>query len=135
MQPANESGRCRFRQVAGGMVPVDLALQPDMRPRLDLEVAALLGRIELVGERPLDLARRRVMALDQVRVVAVHHPHELGQAFRRARMQAGTQAVRRTGQRRHEIDDLRAAGIEQAGLNPSRGFFRWCQLPILKCLR
>src|SRR5208337_1514797 len=58
MQPADEGGGGRFRQIVEGMQSVHLALQADMRPRLYLEIAAFLGRIELVLKRPLDLARR-----------------------------------------------------------------------------
>ena len=99
--------------------------------RLDLKVVACFGRIELVMQGTLDLARCRVMSLDQVRIVAVHHPDQFGQACGRTRMQARAKAVSRARQRRHEIDDLRAAGIQQARLNPSRGLFAWCQMPIL----
>jgi hypothetical protein len=56
VQPADEGGRSRFRQLPGGTETVDFTLQADMRPRLDLEIAPLLCSIELIGERPFDFA-------------------------------------------------------------------------------
>lgn len=40
-----------------------------------------------VGQGTLNVAWGRVVALDQVGMVAVHHPHEVGQCRRRAWMQ------------------------------------------------
>jgi hypothetical protein len=45
-------------------------------------------------------------------------------------MQAGAEAMRRAGQRGHEIDDLGTARIQQAWFDPSRGFVRHRRLPI-----
>lgn len=80
MQPANEIQRGGFREFAGRVPPVDFALDPDVRPRFQLQVAPILDRVELVGECVFDLARRGVVAFDAVGVVAVHDPHQVGQA-------------------------------------------------------
>jgi len=51
------------------MAAVEVALHADMRSRLDLQAAALFDGVELIGERTLDLARRRVVPLDQVGIM------------------------------------------------------------------
>ena len=58
---------------------VDPVLDGDMRLGFELEVA-LFGVLAVVAlERALDIDRVRVVALDQVAVVAVHRPHEIGE--------------------------------------------------------
>jgi len=86
MQPENEVQRRRFGELVGGVQPINLALQSYMGARLNLEIAPVLGLVELTTDSPLDLARRRVVTLDQIRVLAIHHAHEVGQVRRRARM-------------------------------------------------
>ena len=44
-----------------------------MGTSLDLQIAALLGRVELARHRALNFAQGCVVALDQVGVIAVHH--------------------------------------------------------------
>jgi hypothetical protein len=117
VQPPDEGGRGWFRQLAGGMLPVDRALQTDMRPGFDLEVATLFRRRQVAGERALDLARRRVVALDQVRIVAVHHPHQIGEAGGRAWVQTPAERLCRTRQRGDQIEDFGARFVEEAGFN------------------
>ena len=50
----DEFNRGGFGQHAGGMLPVDLTLHPDMRARLKLEIAPLAGCLELILECPDD---------------------------------------------------------------------------------
>ena len=100
------------------MLPVDLTLHPDMRARLKLEIAPLAGCIELILQRPDDLARCRVVALDQVRIVAVHDPHEVRQAFRRTGMQARSERAGGGGERGDQIDDLGGRLVQEARLDP-----------------
>lgn len=88
------------------MPSIDLALHTDMRARLQLKIAALAGVIELVFQRPDNLARRRVVPLDQVRIVAVHDPHEIRQPLRRSGMQVRPERARGGGERGDQIDDL-----------------------------
>ncbi len=124
MQPADEDGRRRFGQAAGGVAPVDLALKPDVRPRLHLKVATLAGCVDLIGQRALNLARRRVMPFDQVGIVAVHDPHGFGQAGGGTRVQPRPERTGCGRQRRHQVDDLRAGFVQQARFDPCWGFFR-----------
>jgi hypothetical protein len=65
VKPADERGRSWFRQIARSMSLIDLTLQADMRPCLQLQVAAFLSGFELSLQRRLDLTRRGVVALDQ----------------------------------------------------------------------
>ena len=124
MEPADEDGRSRLRQIADGMAPVDLALQPDMRPRLQLKIAPFLGRFEMPLQRRLNLARRRVVTLDQVRVVAIHDPDGIGEAGGRAGMQARAEIGGGGREAGHEVEQFRPRLVEQTGFNSRSGFFR-----------
>jgi hypothetical protein len=48
-----------------------------MRARLVLQVSSMRVCRVVGDESTIDVARMRVVALDQVRVVAVHRPHEV----------------------------------------------------------
>ena len=63
-------------------------------PGPPVQVAPLLSGFELAVQRRLDFARRRVVAFDEVRVVAVHDPHGLGEAGGRAGMQSRAETGR-----------------------------------------
>jgi hypothetical protein len=93
-----------------------------MGARFQLQIAPLFGGVELVGQCALDVARRGVVTFDQVRVVAVHHPHETSEPCGGTRMQTGAEGVGGPGQRCNEIDDLRALFVEEARLNSGWGF-------------
>ena len=58
---------------------IDPSLDGDMRFRFELEVAFFRVLAVVVLERALDIDRVSVMPLDQVAVVAVHRPHEIGE--------------------------------------------------------
>ena len=132
MQPADECYRGRLGQVAGRVAPVDLALHPDMRACLELKVAALAGGIELIRQRALDLARRRVVALDQVRIVAVHHPHGSASAAAERGCRRAPRALRRSRQRGDQIDDLGGGFVQAGRARSATGFQEDTSLPILK---
>ena len=76
-------------QSPGGVVGVDGLLQLDMGPGLNLEIPARLIGIEVVGESPFNIQGPRVVPFDEVRVVAIHDPHEFCQAGGGSRVQAG----------------------------------------------
>jgi hypothetical protein len=57
-----------------------------MRSGLDLQVPPLFVVVEFSCQRPLNIFGARVMALDQVAVVGVHHAHDVGKIRGRPRM-------------------------------------------------
>jgi hypothetical protein len=58
-----------------------------MRSGLDLQVPPLFVVVEFFScQRPLNIFGARVMALDQVAVVGVHHAHDVGKIRGRPRM-------------------------------------------------
>ena len=57
-----------------------------MRSGLDLQVSPLFVVVEFSCQRPLNIFGARVMALDQVAVVGVHHAHDVGKIRGRPRM-------------------------------------------------
>jgi hypothetical protein len=118
MQPADEIDRGRVGQRAGRVLAIDVALHADVRARLQLKIPALRGAVEPPLQGRLDLARRRVVTLDQVRVVAVHDPHGLRQAGSRACMHPCPEACRRPREAREEVDNLCSRLVQQAGLDP-----------------
>ena len=73
---------------------VDPALDGDMGVGLKLEVALLRVAAIVVFEGALDIDRVRIVALDQVRVVAVHRPHEGCERGEEARGKAAAEASR-----------------------------------------
>ena len=101
---------------------VDLALNADMRASFNLEVPPILASVELVLKRAFNLAGRRVMALDQVGVIAVHNAHGLGEAGRRARVQTCAKRATPCREVGNEIKNLRACFLEKARFDP-RGCF------------
>ena len=76
VEPAHELARRRFRQDARAGEAIDFRLDANVRRGLVLEIAARLVRIEIAVERTFDVARTRVVALDEVAIVRVHDPHE-----------------------------------------------------------
>jgi hypothetical protein len=58
---------------------VNLALYPDVSTCFQLQIASLFGGIELIGKRAFDIAWRSVVTLNQIGVVAVHHPNEISE--------------------------------------------------------
>ena len=104
------------------MEAVNLPLHTDMGHGLDLEVAAPFVRVQIGGQRPLDLPGPRVVALNEIRVVAVHDPHEIGQAGGGARMQPGAQPFCHGDELGGQVGQLLAALINEAGFDPGRCF-------------
>jgi hypothetical protein len=80
VQRADEACLCRFAQLTREVALVDGLLHADVRAGFELQVASLRLRFELIGQRALDIARARVVALDQVAVVAVHHADQVREA-------------------------------------------------------
>ena len=76
-----------------------------MGTSLDLQIAALLGRVELARHRALNFAQGCVVALDQVGLIAVHHAHGVGQRGSGARMQPCSHPAAGGRQGCHEIYD------------------------------
>src|SRR3546814_2737679 len=75
----------------------------------------------LVGQGALDVGRARVVPFDQVRVVAVHRPHEVGQILRGVRMQTASEAVRFALDLDGEVGQHgRYAAFEEAGFDARR---------------
>lgn len=88
-----------------------------MRTRLDLEIAACFFPVEIIRQSAFDVARLGVVALDQVRVITVHHPHGVGEIGRGLGMQPMAEPFRRSGQAGNAIGDLDRNGVKQAGLD------------------
>ena len=77
--PVDFRDRCGCRRRALEPAGVDPLLDGEMGLGLKLEVA-LLGVFAVVTlERALDVDRVGVVTFDQVALVAVHRPHEVGQ--------------------------------------------------------
>jgi hypothetical protein len=58
-------------------------LNTDVRGRFELQVTTRLVVIEVAGKCPFDVPRSRVVALDQIAVVAVHDPNDVCQVCSR----------------------------------------------------
>jgi hypothetical protein len=69
----------------------------------ELEVASRVIRVEIICECTLDVARARVVSLDEVAVVAIHQANEIRQARRACRVQASTE---RRGRSNEVGDDV-----------------------------
>ncbi len=59
--------------------------------------------------------RLGVVALDQVRVVTVHHPHEIGEIGRGAGVQPIAKPLRRRREAGEQIGDFDRDSVKQAG--------------------
>ena|SRR5882757_2979581 len=77
--------------MSGGGEAVDLGLHPNMRRSFELKIPPPFVLIEMTFERANDVVRTRLMPFDQVAVIGVHHPNEIGQVRSRARMQPDAQ--------------------------------------------
>ena len=73
--------------------PIDPRLDGDVRPRFKLQIAFAGVVAVVVVQRPFDIHRVGVVPLDEVGVVAVHGPHQIGQR----RQQAGGQRAAQAG--------------------------------------
>ena len=89
--------------LAGKGPLVDPPLHGDMRPRLKLQVALLQIGAVVVPQRPLDVDRVGVVAFDEIRVVAVHRPDQIGQRLPDTGRKAAPEPRRRRGQLEGEV--------------------------------
>ena len=94
---------------------IDLLLNAIVGDRLRLEIP--LVRIGDPGQRPFDIPGTGVMALDQVAVIGVHDPDEIGQVTRGLRMEAHAELRRPRGEVGDEIGDPRRERFETRGLD------------------
>jgi hypothetical protein len=79
----------------------------------------------------LGVVPARVVTLDEIRIVSIHHPDEVSEFCRRFWMEAAPQVVRLSLQFHREVrQDGRYGVLEEARLDPSRCFILF--LPILK---
>ncbi len=101
---------------AGETARVDPLLHGDVGAGLKLEVA--LARVGAVGvvQRPLDVHGVGVVALDEVAVIAVHRPHQIGKRREHALGQAAAEACRRCRQLQREVGEpgTMARGLRDA---------------------
>jgi len=87
MEPSNELSRSRLWKTAFGGHGVDLFLHADMSGCFELEISACTIGVKLPGQGTLDLARSRVVTLDEVAVVRVHQPDQVSEIGCRPGMQ------------------------------------------------
>ena len=104
--------------MASSELSVDVALNPDVRPRFQLQVAPIFGGGELVSEGLFDLPRGGVVAFNPVGVVAVHDPYQVGQAGGGPGMQPCAKPFCRRGEGGDQIDQFGAGLLQQAGFDP-----------------
>lgn len=122
MEPADALLRGRLTVSAFGLQAIDLTLNPNMCASFALKVATRGVLVEVLRGRSLDVAWARVVALDQVAVVAVHHPSEVHEALGRRGMQPGAERRARADELRDPIGDLRRIRVERARFEPGRRF-------------
>src|SRR6185437_12861098 len=77
---------------------------------------------KVTGERPLDIPRPGVVALDEVAVVAVHHLHEIGEARRSARVQGRSEDAGSSGELCDDIGERDRNLLEPRRFNAQGAF-------------
>ncbi|GEM_PF-3515618 len=98
--------RMRLRETFGGVgtaskaAGIDPFLDSDVRPGFELEIPLLRIVAEIVIERALDVYGVGVVSFDEIAVIAVHGPHEMGEG----RLYLGGQAAAKSGRLRGKID-------------------------------
>ena len=104
-----------------------------MRPCFQLKIPARFIHVEVVVEGALDILGPRIVAFDQVRVIAVHDPHEIGERGSGAGVKPGAEPGRQHRDFGDQVKELAARVFQQAGLDPAWGFDQWLghNLPIL----
>ena len=122
VQPADEVARRRLGQPVICGQTIDLLLDTDMGGRFDLEVASPFVLIEVADERARDIPGPRVVALDEVAVVAVHQAHEIGEVRGCRGMQPGAQGRACRSERCDRIGDRFRRLLEPGRLDPRRCF-------------
>jgi hypothetical protein len=92
-----------------------MSLDVDMGGGLDLQVPPLQLRDEVGPQGPLDVDGPRVMALDEVAVVAVHAAHEIADSRLGPRCKACRQARRLGRQGEGKVAQLRPSRVTLGG--------------------
>ena len=77
-----------------------------MRGRLELQVSLRRVGAEIVLQRALNIDGMGIMTLDQVAVIAVHRPDEVGEPRPHGGRQAAPERGRFGGQLEREIDGI-----------------------------
>src|SRR5712675_131526 len=114
------------RQTTG----VDPSLYLDMRSGLALEVAlAGIGAI-VVLESSLDIDRVGVVSFDEIAVIAVHRPHEIGERRQQAPRQTAAKACGFLRELKRQVGQLGA--MPGAFLNNERLHLRDLFAPIFR---
>ncbi len=104
---------------------IDPSLDRDVRFRFELEVALPRVLAVVILERALDIDRMSVMPFDQVAVVAVHRPHQIGERGQQAFGQgAAKSSTLRPDQGPNRSDQGDGANPRQSAGAPSRRRFR-----------
>ena len=134
MKPLEKSQAGRLGEDSGGKLAVDLALHADVRPGFELEISPLPVRGDVVGQGALDIAGRGVVPFDQVGIVAVHKPHQFGQAGSGAGMQATGQTAGGGGHVGGQIQDFRGELLRQEWFHAIDAFHDGCLADLSYCL-
>ena len=79
---------------AGGLAPVDHPLDLDVGAGFELQISLVLVLGKIAGERALDVDGQSVMALDEVRIVAVHRADQVAHPGADDGVQPSRQSVR-----------------------------------------
>ena len=102
--------RCRSRRRLRHAVFVDPRLNRDMRLGFELKVALLRIGAVVVSHRPFDVDGVGIMPLDEVAVVAVHRPHEVGERLGDRSGQTAAKGRRLFGEIEREVVQAGAGG-------------------------
>ncbi len=106
--PMNLADGVRGDGAAFEAAVVDPVLDRDVRLGFELEIALFGVLAVVVLERALDIDRVRVVPFDQVAVVAVHRPHEIGERGQQACGQGAAEAGALLRQLQRQIGQGRA---------------------------
>ena len=77
-----------------------------MRRRLDLQIAVFWVAFELACQGPLDIARPRVMPLDEIAVIGVHDAHDAREIGGGARIEGMGELGGRRRKFGHDVGDF-----------------------------
>jgi hypothetical protein len=94
---------------------VDPFLDGDVGFRLELQIALVRIDAVIVPERPLDVDRMGVVAFDQVAVIAVHRPDQIGQRREQALRQAAPETRRAGREFERKVGERAAVARALAG--------------------
>jgi hypothetical protein len=117
VQGQQKIGCGRLAELTSCAASVDFPLHAHVRCGFELQVSPCGIARELTLERACDIARARVVALDEIAVVGIHDPYEVRKRGGGRRMQARSQVRGGRGELRHNIVDLAWHVIEQCRLD------------------